>query len=380
MWAYFDESGNTGTNVFDEEQPFFIIGWMAARTNFDVRAARDMSALARKIGVSHLHANQIPPDKRRTYYLDLASIARFYDVRFGFSRIEKTYLVACKLVDVLFDSVENFGVPLHWYFSRPLRMGLVFSLARVTPEELYREFWNCLFERNSTRRIALFEEVIQKLVPYSQLIEDLRVREVVASALDWATRHPETISLHLTRRHSYGHSPNIAAFTPAIMMLDNLARRWESSSVNLLHDRTSQFGTLLQEAHGRFESGTLGTGRELMLPFEGSLQFLQGSQFNVGESETSPGIQMVDAALWMLTRTDRDGAIPDEALPLHRYMLRRTYFDDMSFNTCYKSTAIAHQKIMAQPLTADDETRARIQLNEIERQRLEAIVKYESTR
>lgn len=379
MWAYFDESGNTGTNAFDDTQPFFITGWMATKTNFDVRAKARLDALARKMGLPHLHANQVSPDQRQTYYSTLASVADDYEARFGFCRIEKKYLVACKLVDVLFDAVENFGVPLHWYFARPLRMGLVFSLAQAVPEELYREFWACLFEANNARRLAQFSTVVQKLRPHCEAIGDGRIREVVSSALDWAENHPESITLHLTRRHSYGHSPNIAAFTPVVMMLDELAKKWRSSSVALLHDQTSQFGTLLREAHENFESGALKTGRELMLPFAGALHFLQGSQFSIGESRNSPGIQMVDGALWMLARADRDGEIPLEAYPLHRYMLRHTYFEDLSFATVHAAVSAEYDAIMAVPITADEIERGRIQRNEIEQQRLQAIANYESS-
>jgi hypothetical protein len=36
MWAYVDESGNTGNRIFDQDQPVFLTAAMATKANFDL--------------------------------------------------------------------------------------------------------------------------------------------------------------------------------------------------------------------------------------------------------------------------------------------------------------------------------------------------------
>jgi hypothetical protein len=52
MWAYVDESGNTGNRIFDEEQPLFVTAAMATKTNFDLvyRGSRHESAFYAPLG------------------------------------------------------------------------------------------------------------------------------------------------------------------------------------------------------------------------------------------------------------------------------------------------------------------------------------------
>ncbi len=59
MWAYIDESGNTGNRIFDQNQPVFIAAAMATKTNFDLVYGDDVAEIAKKAGVAALHANEL---------------------------------------------------------------------------------------------------------------------------------------------------------------------------------------------------------------------------------------------------------------------------------------------------------------------------------
>lgn len=377
VYAYFDETGNTGVNVFDRDQPVFITGWVAAREAVDEVAATDVRQLAERLGVPYLHATAVAPQHRNEYFSGLAAICQRHDLKFGFSRIEKSYLVAAKLVDVLFDAVENFGVPPHWYFVRPLRLSLVFALAEVVPEDVYRAFWACLFEANAAYRQQMFQRVINDIHEAGLRIPDRRLREIVTSATDWATQHPDTITLFLGRRPGLGHAPNLAALMPCLKMLEHLQRSWGCSPVSIVHDRTSQFGALLQQAHGIFESGGLVEVPLLPIPPE-ERRLVEGSSFEVRRSQDSAGLQIVDGALWLLSRT-RDGQdVPREAAPLMDYLLGDgdAMLDDLSFENVFQSLHKELAAIMAVPFSEEDQHRGREQLTRVEANRLAAIARF----
>ena len=103
LWAYVDESGNTGNRIFDPERPLFITAAMATKTNFDLVCSREVAAIARKVGATALHANVLGVARVEVIADDLTRIIKKADARFFFSRLEKSYLAAAKVYDTYFD-------------------------------------------------------------------------------------------------------------------------------------------------------------------------------------------------------------------------------------------------------------------------------------
>jgi len=59
MWAYVDETGNTGNRIFDPDQPYFVTAAMMTKTNFDINFASSVWAISQSVGVSTLHAREL---------------------------------------------------------------------------------------------------------------------------------------------------------------------------------------------------------------------------------------------------------------------------------------------------------------------------------
>lgn len=55
MFAYVDESGNTGANLFDPQQPTFMTCALITKTDFDHSFAPAVNKLAAKLGTKDLH-------------------------------------------------------------------------------------------------------------------------------------------------------------------------------------------------------------------------------------------------------------------------------------------------------------------------------------
>lgn len=45
MYAYVDETGNTGKDIFNIEQPLFITAALVTKTNFDVLYKQDIKVI-----------------------------------------------------------------------------------------------------------------------------------------------------------------------------------------------------------------------------------------------------------------------------------------------------------------------------------------------
>jgi hypothetical protein len=100
MFVYVDETGNTGGNLFDTEQPWFITIGLMTKANFDVLerylfSARDAN------GEIDFHANEVGFEKIELIAPRLLIVAKKRDARFFISRVEKLYLATAKIVDTV---------------------------------------------------------------------------------------------------------------------------------------------------------------------------------------------------------------------------------------------------------------------------------------
>lgn len=59
MYFYVDESGNTGLELFDKEQPFLYDGVLSSKFNLDVLCKATVERLREKSGVERLHAAEL---------------------------------------------------------------------------------------------------------------------------------------------------------------------------------------------------------------------------------------------------------------------------------------------------------------------------------
>jgi hypothetical protein len=59
IYAYVDESGNTGKNIFDEAQPDYFTAALVNVGDFDDRWGRQIEEIAKSVGAQAIHANEL---------------------------------------------------------------------------------------------------------------------------------------------------------------------------------------------------------------------------------------------------------------------------------------------------------------------------------
>ena len=59
MFAFVDETGNTGANLLDEAQPDFFTAALITKSNFDLVYDGPVSKLAKKFGDGALHGKDL---------------------------------------------------------------------------------------------------------------------------------------------------------------------------------------------------------------------------------------------------------------------------------------------------------------------------------
>jgi len=119
LYAYIDETGNTGHNLFDSAQPDFFTAALITKGDFDLAFATPTKAIAQKLGTQSLHGRELGLGKLESAAPDFLRLLYAANANFFVSRVEKKYLLGTKVFDSLFDSGENAGVAWHHYNLRP---------------------------------------------------------------------------------------------------------------------------------------------------------------------------------------------------------------------------------------------------------------------
>ena len=322
-----------------------------------------------RLGVGRIEA--IAPD-----LLDLLQAAKAH---FFVSRVEKRYLLASKAFDTLFDSGENAAVAWHHYNLRALKIMLVLKLAATIDEDTAKLFWQCLLEAKEEAALKALPGVCEALQRNLDEVPDARSRQVLTDGLEWARQHPESIQIHTDRKIArQGHFPNMVAFTNLLDGLEAHSKRFKRPVARITHDKQSEFQKTLELYHEMFSTAS---AEEMRWAGETHVfQKVVGSQFEVKEDSASPGIQIADIVLWLYHQLRKNRSLPQGCMVILGYVLANGWESDFSFEGVQRTYIETYGKILATPLTPDQETEVRKMLDQAEKNRLSSMAQYKQDR
>ena len=349
IYAYVDETGNTGKNIFDKAQPDFLTAALISKGDFDIAWGDQIRAVAQRCGLNAVHANELGLGRLETIAGELNDILERSNAHFFLSRVEKRYLLATKMFDVLFDSGENAAVAWHNYNIRPLKIVLAFKLAHIIEESIAKDFWACLLLPQEAESRKCLPAICQSLKDRLKLLPDQRSREVLGQGLDWIIVHPEAIHFANEQKVArQGHFPNLVAFSNLLRGLQDYSKRWNRKIARIAHDEQGEFGRALQTWHSLFANASPDIIEWVGEQF--SLQLAPGSQFVTMRDEQSPGIQMADVALWLYGQSIKGKNLPYNCSRILYLVIEKGWRSDFSFAGVERSMIERWDKVFSGPM------------------------------
>lgn len=247
MFAFIDETGNTGAKLLDEAQPTFMTAALLTRSDFDLRFANHVRAIARTVGADEIHAAVLSVGRLEDLAKDLLKVIRKAGPAFAIARVEKRYVVATKVFDTLFDAFENKAVPWHAYNIPTLRMPLVFKVAYILDDVAAVAFIDALMDRNDQRAWSKMADFCRLVLARVNDIPDARSREIVTNALEWAADNPEALQfVHSDKVGRKSHLPNIIGFGNLLAAIEKQSSLWGRKVEVIRHDRQHEFAAGLK--------------------------------------------------------------------------------------------------------------------------------------
>lgn len=376
MFAVVDETGNTGSNLFDEAQPDFFSGALVTKANFDILRGLALRRICQQNNIPALHASVLGFSIIEQLAPQLLILIKRSDARFIISRVEKRYLLATKVFDTFFDSGENPAAPWHVYNVRALRLILCFKVATLLTDEIARDFWEMLMARNEQKARQQIPRICDAILERVPLLVDDRSRKIVRETLSWSRSHPEALDIFIPRRQAKnGHMPNMVAFINLLDGLENLSKSWKRPVRKIVHDRQSQFEASFEEWHKLYSNAS---DEPIYRPGEVVvIQKVKGSSFEISSSDESAGIQIVDTVLWLFRQHLAGKNIPPNCAEILEYFFRKARYNDFSFKGVGDQVESLVGRMMAAGVSPEDMESGQQILRNLEEDRRNQISQYE---
>lgn len=344
MFFHIDESGNTGNNLFDENQPRLSYGLISSTTNVDALCKKEYKAILKIIDDDLIHANILGMKGLVKIAPLLVKIQKKMKFDFDYYFIDKLDYALVLFFDSVFDAGLNEAVKWDSYWT-PLRYVLIHKLSILFDEDLLRESWRLSLakkiEKHEEDIVTLLTEVkCRAEVSYL----DERSKELIIDALNFGISKPLSID--------FGHpdqkiiSPNAVGFQFVVAAIARRTRKKGRKSVSsIVVDRQNEFNRAQIGTHynlSRISEGISKSSeqeKQMYLnhplytdfpPEEITHKGLTNRELTISKSSDSIGLQIVDVYLWISNKLISGVQLPSELSELWSLFERRSLKDGIS--------------------------------------------------
>lgn len=330
MFYFVDESGNTGLELFDPNQPTLYYGVICAQANLDVIAQPLLKELRRELNVDRIHANELGVARLSGVAERLIRFSKKNDVRFSMLKVSKPDHAIICFFDQILDSGMNDAVPWVHYFT-PLRYILLFKMAYLFDEPMAKRAWAARKERNPARCAKMVVELCNDLLQRVGRLPDQRSRELISGALEWAAAHPHEISYGVGNYDAALQiSPNLIGFQQVLQVIATQSAARKKRVHRITVDRQTEFNKSqgeLAEWYRRLRGHKTDMGPG-MPKFDYSNIPEVPPTFMPGDA--SAGLELVDVTLWIAKRLEEEKPVSRELNELFWTQAKRGIRDEVS--------------------------------------------------
>lgn len=331
MYAYIDESGNTGSHLFDNSQPVLYYGLLTCTKNLDVIAEPTLKRFRAELEVNRIHASQLGGAKLTPIANWLIRFQKKHDLRFNVYRVMKRDHAILSFFDQVFDSGMNEAVPRSWYFG-PMRYLFLLEISSLFDEDVAKRAWQTRLNQSAEVCAKELADLCTLLSERALSFRDPRLRDVTVGALKWAAKNPEEISYGASNQESALQiSPNLIGFQQVLTGLAARSQKMNRDVRRIIVDRQNEFNTaqdLLGDVYRKMKKA----GPIPMMPGMPPLDWthMPDTPFEFLAGDQSAGLELVDVYLWLAKRRFEDKSISREGMELLYGQRHRGQTDQVS--------------------------------------------------
>lgn len=332
MYFYVDESGHTGPNLFDENQPILYYGVISSKINLDAAAEGCVNKIRKKLGVKRLHASELGNGRLVEIVKDIESLKKRYDLRFDIYRVAKADHALISFFDQVFDHGVNPAVSWTSYWT-PMRYVLLLKLASLFDDGLLKDAWAARINLKTDEANTSLTNICNALIDRVGDLFDKRSRQVITDSLTWAAANPDAINYNIkSKRDLLDITPNLIGFQSVMHGIASRLKRSSKLASKIIVDQQSQFNKAqkkLSDFYASSKNVPLVNGPGLPeLDFSGMPEV----PITCTAGTDSTGLELVDVYLWIFTRYMDKKELAPELFSIIKGQLQRGRIDEISIN------------------------------------------------
>ncbi|QLZ70831.1 hypothetical protein FOLKNPGA_03650 (plasmid) [Legionella sp. PC1000] len=332
MFFYIDESGNTGSDLFNEEQPYLFYGLLSSKTNLDLLAVSEVSHIKQKYGIKYFHGRELSNNKITSLAPDLAKLQNKYKLRFDISSVTKKDLAIISFFDQVFDQGINPAFTWTGYWT-PLRYIMLIKVAHLFDLPTLKQAWEARICLDHSKSKKIFVKVCNSLLSRLNKIPDSRSRELIKDTLSWAEANYDELGYHCSDVLMIKQiSPNLIGLQSILYEVGEYIKSSHNSPVQIKIDNHQEFDLSKENLADYYaklrllnviEETPLGVSDFTNMPLE---------KLSFSSYKTSIGIEIVDLILWIYQRYLQKKELPKAALNLLKKFAFKSKYHDISIS------------------------------------------------
>jgi hypothetical protein len=336
MYFYIDESGQTGLNLFDPQQPILYYGVLSSPHNLNEVARPAVEALRERFGVERLHANELGLGRISSIASELEALQVELDFTFDIYTVLKADYALMSFFDQVFDQGLNKAVPWVAYWT-PLRYMLLAKLAYLFDQPTVELAWKARIEKKKARANALLQEVCEIILQRVDALPDARSREIISDALKWAKKYPDEIHFNIfSNDNRLQISPNLIGFQAVLHGVASRLKDSGATAAGIIVDRQSEFNKAQEYIANFYKDNKhvpweVGPGLPVM-----DLTHMPEIPIACTPGDQDAGLELVDVYLWLFKRHLEKKEIGDVLTNLMAPYFRRGVTCEVSFPALMK--------------------------------------------
>lgn len=330
MYFYVDESGQTGNNLFDKNQPFLYYGVLSSKYNLDVLAEPDINRLRQSLGVSRLHAQELGVNGLDKIGRELVTFRKKFDLRFSLSRVNKIDHALICFFDQVFDQGNNPAVPWSAYWT-PIRYVYLLYFEKIFDRDLLQKAWEARISTDAAQSEIIVAAICKELIQRISLLGDERIKNVFYDVFTWAKENAKKLSYNAIDKHDRKSiSPNIIGFQQVLQFISERVRKLQLKKISVVVDQQSEFNQAQQTLADYYAAAKgsvfeLGPGLPKM-----DLRGMPTKKLIFSSSQGSAGLELVDIYLWTFKRKMEEKPVPEQLSSLILDQVHRGSFREIS--------------------------------------------------
>lgn len=332
MFLYIDETGQTGANFLDAQQPHFICAALVTKEHFDELYAQPWRAFLQRHGLAELHGNVAGPRAIEALAQDLVGLLTQADARFCVSRVEKRFALATNVFQALFDPAENKACHPMFIEEPLLRRRIAVQIGYALTKDMGEAFCESLFVQSKPQKVhEAFVGACDLLLNRLALVPDELARLSIRKVTQWARDNPMSFMLSIRdRKAGDGRHPNLIGFSNLLHCAQRIHAKWTPTVCRIVHDEQEQYRMAIAYWQDLWSRATPG---EHVLPSGERRVYcaLPNAEIVFANSAESPGLQVADACLWIIGRGFQRKRLDHNARRLLEYVLTQAELSDYSF-------------------------------------------------